>query len=80
MRGSGSLEQLSDTVVAMERNQQDDEQKNLSTIRVLKNRRVGETGVADTLRYFPDTGRLLPAEQSADDFGFTPGVQDKGDF
>lgn len=63
LRGSGSLEQLSDVVVAMERDQQseDENQKNESQIRVLKNRGVGLTGLADRLIYDQDTGRLCVA-------------------
>lgn len=58
LRGSGSIAQLADFVVALERNQQDEENKNISKVRVLKNRYTGETGVADTMEYFPETGRL----------------------
>jgi len=61
LRGSASLEQLSDVVIALERNQQG-ENSNESTIRVLKNRPIGITGIADTLIYNPDTGRLLTSE------------------
>jgi twinkle protein len=62
LRGSGSLEQLSDFVVAMERNQQseDEEEANHSLIRVLKNRVIGDCGEADSLFFNPETGRLLP--------------------
>ena len=61
LRGSGALEQLSDVVIAIERNQQaeDDEEQNRSLVRVLKNRPVGTVGECDTLEYTPDTGRLL---------------------
>lgn len=61
LRGSGALEQLSDVVIAIERNQQseDGEEQNRSLVRVLKNRPVGTVGECDTLEYNPDTGRLL---------------------
>jgi twinkle protein len=59
LRGSGALEQLSDIVIALERNQQDKEKANVATLRVLKNRPIGICGVADTLVYNPHTGRLL---------------------
>jgi twinkle protein len=62
LRGSASLEQLSDVVVALERDQQSEEDKNLSTIRVLKSRLIGEVGVCDTLQFSPDTGRLLAVD------------------
>ena len=58
MRGSGALEQLSDVVIALERDQSNDELSNLSDIRVLKNRPVGIVGVCDTLKYNHETGRL----------------------
>lgn len=61
LRGSASLEQLSDGVIALERDQQGDN-PNTSQIRVLKNRKVGKVGIADTLQYSFETGRLLPEE------------------
>ncbi len=45
-------------VIGLERNQQDEEVKNETTIRILKNRFSGETGVACTLEYNNNTGRL----------------------
>jgi twinkle protein len=47
-------------VIALERNQQaDDEQAaNTTTIRILKNRYTGDTGVACYLHYDKDTGRM----------------------
>lgn len=58
LRGSGSLKQLSDNVVAMERDQQSDTKSDESTIRVLKNREFGELGETDTVIYDRETGRL----------------------
>ena len=58
LRGSAGLGQLSDMVIGLERNQQDEEAKNDTTIRILKNRFSGETGVACTLEYNTKTGRL----------------------
>ena len=69
LRGSGALEQLSDGVIALERDQQDEQKANVSTVRVLKNRPIGRTGMADTLVYNPDTGRLLP--EGAAEFMFS---------
>ncbi len=58
LRGSSSLEQLSDNVYSMERNQQDEAgAKNVSLLRVLKCRAVGDTGEADSLEYNRETGR-----------------------
>jgi twinkle protein len=62
LRGSASLEQLSDAVIAMERDQQDEASKNYSRLRLLKMRRTGDTGVADILEYSPFSGRLLPTD------------------
>ncbi len=63
LRGSGSLEQLSDVVVALERDQQG-EDPNRARIRVLKNRPVGLTGKAGAVVYDHETGRLLPAGEA----------------
>ena len=58
LRGSHSLAQLSDAVIGFERNQQDEIQNNVMTARVLKNRYTGDTGVACSLIYNKETGRL----------------------
>jgi len=58
LRGSGSIAHLSDMVIALERNQQDEEERHVTTIRVLKNRYSGDTGVACRVRYNTETGRL----------------------
>ena len=60
LRGSQSIAQLSDSVIALERNQQaeDERESNLTRIRVLKNRYAGLTGLATNLAYSRDTGRL----------------------
>lgn len=64
LRGSAALEQLSWNVVGLERSQQasTEEEKNTSTIRVLKCRETGFTGEADDCLYDFTTGRLLPKE------------------
>ncbi|MBB4039136.1 twinkle protein [Microvirga flocculans] len=66
LRGSGSLKQLSDGVVGLERNQQDEENAHISVMRILKNREHGSTGAADVLEYNRETGRLLPADGYGD--------------
>ena len=60
LRGSASIAHLSDAVVALERNQQadDDVEANTTTIRILKNRYTGDTGVACHLHYDKDSGRM----------------------
>jgi twinkle protein len=61
LRGSSALEGLSDAVIALERDQQaEGNEGDISQIRILKNRITGDLGLADTLKYYKDTGRLLP--------------------
>jgi twinkle protein len=57
-RGSKSLTQLSDTVVGLERNQQDPKKSRQTRVRLLKNRHTGETGLACYIEYDTETGRL----------------------
>mgnify|MGYP005625606441 FL=1 len=57
LRGSAALEQMSWTVIGMERDQQG-EDSDFSKVRVLKNRTFGFTGIADTLKFDTATGRL----------------------
>lgn len=57
LRGSHSIAQLADIVIGLERNQQG-EDPNKATLRVLKNRFTGNTGVACELNYDRTTGRL----------------------
>jgi twinkle protein len=68
LRGSGGIAQLSDGVVALERDQQAIEGSNIGTIRILKNRYLGITGVAGKVRYYPETGRLMDYEFIEEDF------------
>ena len=60
LRGSQSIAQLSDCVIALERNQQSEDQIEASTtkVRVLKSRYTGDVGVASQLLYDNKTGRL----------------------
>lgn len=79
LRGSASLEQLSDAVVAYERDQQG-ENPYLCKVRILKCRETGETGLADTIEYVPETGRYrLYVEEEEQDEGFVP-ESNKKDF
>lgn len=61
LRGSGSIGQLSDIVIGLERNgQADDEtERNTTFIRVLKNRFSGLTGPCGAALYRKETGRML---------------------
>lgn len=51
LRGSHSIAQISDTVIALERNQQADSAGSSTTVRLIKNRYSGEVGVACQLSY-----------------------------
>jgi len=68
LRGSGSIAQLSDKVIGLEGNQQDEEHSNERTLRCLKDREEGEkVGVLGHAVYEPEIGRLLAVE--VDDVG-----------
>ena len=58
LRGSHSIAQISDQVVALEVDQQADPSRKLTTVRVLKNRYSGEVGVACKLSYDLQTCRF----------------------
>ncbi|WMX18726.1 DNA primase/helicase [Yersinia phage vB_YpEc11] len=60
LRGSGGLRQLSDTIIALERNQQSESYANLVQLRVLKSRFNGDTGIAGHMLYNKETGWLEP--------------------
>jgi twinkle protein len=63
LRGSHAIAQLADAVIGLERNQQDEENANLLSLRVLKNRFTGETGLAGGLRWYRESGRLAEVEE-----------------
>lgn len=65
LRGSGAIAQLSDMVIGLERNQQGDN-PNVLTLRVLKNRFCGLTGVSGHLYYDQETGRLSDYEADSE--------------
>jgi twinkle protein len=60
LRGSNSIGQLSDCVIALERNQQSDDPDEARTtrLRVLKSRYTGDVGMACRVIYDAETGRL----------------------
>ena len=68
LRGSAAIAQLSDSCIALERNQQSDNSDSKTTVRVLKNRYSGETGVACTLAYDLDTCKFIETEPDDDEF------------
>jgi twinkle protein len=61
LRGSGTLKQLSMTVIALSRNQQHEDPfcANTSKITVLKCRFTGRTGTTDYLNFNDKTGRMV---------------------
>ena len=65
IRGSAAIAQLSDAVIGLERNGQAESEveRNTTTVRVLKNRFAGETGVAAYLYYDRTTGRLIETDK-----------------
>ena len=66
LRGSAAIGQLSDIVIGLERNQQAQEDSDLSTVRILKNRWTGETGVCCSLQYNKETGRMSEQSEEVD--------------
>ncbi len=62
LRGSHSIAQISDAVVALEVDQQADAERKLTTVRVLKNRYSGEVGIACQLSYDLSTCRFTEDE------------------
>ena len=60
LKGSQGISQLSDCVIALERNQQaeDETESNTTKVRVLKSRYTGDTGLACSLLYDVETGRM----------------------
>ena len=69
LRGSASIAQLSDSVIALERNQQSDDEviACTTTIRILKNRYTGETGVCSYLHYDKKSGRMSQIDNPFED-------------
>lgn len=67
LRGSGSLRQLSDTIIALERNQQGDT-PNIVLLRILKCRFNGVgVGIAGYMEYNATTGLLEPSSYTGEE-------------
>jgi len=77
LRGTHGIAQLSDIVIGCERNQQSEDNPNLTTVRILKNRWTGETGICNAVEYSKETGRMV--EVSTDNFEIEE-VEDNQDF
>lgn len=67
LRGSGAIGQLSDIVIGCERDQQSGDAANTTTVRILKNRWTGQTGVCSVLNYDINTGRMIEIATSEED-------------
>ena len=62
LRGSHALATIPNQIISFERNQQSETENNILTVRVLKNRFSGDTGICSTLIYNKDTGRLTEGD------------------
>jgi len=71
LRGSAAIAQLSDGVIALERNQQSSSEGNSTTVRVLKNRYSGEVGIACKLSYDLSTCKFIESE-AEEEFNTNP--------
>jgi len=69
LRGSAAIGQLSDIVIGFERDQQS-KNSNVTTVRILKNRFTGLTGIATYLLYEHATGRMYETEAPGEDNPF----------
>ena len=69
IRGSGSIKQISNDIVAFARNisAEDDVERNTITMSVLKSRYTGLTGPAGQALYNYNTGRLVNPEETWED-------------
>ena len=59
LRGSGGLYQISNNIFTYSRDQHDDLRKNITTVRSLKSRLGGYTGVVCELEFKPETGTIV---------------------
>ena len=65
LRGSHSIAQISDNLIGLERNQQSEDGRSPTTVRILKNRYSGETGTAGEITYNINTCRFTENEIEA---------------
>ena len=66
LRGSHSIAQLSDQVIALERDQQAETERDITTLRIIKNRYSGETGYAGKIKFDLNTSRFTEYETETD--------------
>ena len=62
LRGSAGIAQLSDQVVALARNQQSTDERDIATLRIIKNRYSDETGYAGKIKFDLETSRFTDYE------------------
>jgi twinkle protein len=62
LRGSAGIAQLSDQVIGIERNQQSETERDIATLRIIKNRYSGETGFAGKIKFDLETSRFTDYE------------------
>ena len=62
LRGSAGIAQLSDQVLALERDQQSETERDVATLRIIKNRYSGETGFAGKIKFDLATSRFTEYE------------------
>ena len=72
LRGSHSIAQISDAVVALERDQQSETERSDTTLRVIKDRYSGQTGIACKLTY--DLSNCRFSENDATEPSFLRGT------
>ena len=75
LRGSHSIAQISDSVIALERDQQSENDRDVTTLRIIKNRYSGETGFAGKIKYDLSTSRFTEHETTT-----TPIFDPSSDF
>jgi twinkle protein len=63
LRGSAAIAQLSDACIALERDQQSGSKRDVTTVRVLKNRYSGSLGIAGHLKYDINTCKFHETEE-----------------
>lgn len=69
LRGTQGISQLSDAVIGLQRDQQDDDEKkrNTTELRLLKSRFTGETGPAGYLYFDKSINRLVEVEEQPEE-------------
>ena len=61
-RGTGGFAQLTDTMIGLEQNHEDEKLKDVRRIRVIADRWLNDTGVKGHMKYSRDKGVLVPCE------------------